>query len=94
MFGFIPELNIIPVNHFGNHVTIQSTVVSEDRPEPKGDVKGKQVIRDISTGSQLPQEQITIFISSSQLNRRNPRAAIFVVACDQQEVAMRVIAVS
>ncbi len=87
-------MTTLPANHFGNHVLMQSTVVSEDWPEPKGDVRGEQVIRDISTSSQLPQEQITIFVSSSQLNRHNPRAAISVIACDQQEVAMRVIEVT
>ena len=71
------------VKHFGNDVSIHSTVVTEDRPEPKGDVRGEQVIRDISTGSQLPQEQIPIFVPSSQLNRCNPGSSIVVIACDQ-----------
>ena len=88
------NITALPVNHFRNDVLMQPTVVSEDRPEPKGDARGEKVIRDISTRSQLPQEQITIFVSSSQLNGRNPRAAILVVASDQQKVTMRVIMVS
>ena len=49
----------------------------------RGDVGREQVISYIGTGSQLPQEQIAVFISSSQFDRSDPRTAFIVVSCDK-----------
>jgi len=72
---------------------MQSSIVSENRSELEGSVSWEQVVRDVRTSSQLSQKQFAIFISSSKFDWRNPRTAILVFTCNQQEVAMRMITV-